>query len=207
MGRSDHFRNHQSALPSVVHHDICTCNYVQNHTLGRQSMSRLRNALVVTAVCAIFMAVFAHVWAEGGKRMARAATPVIAAKAAVNSPAADKSPAGILRTLFGRKARVAYGGASSTSAATVATDKSAYLPGSHVVASGSGWAPSVGVQLTFTELSTTAPQGALHVPVSITVLTDGAGNFASNADPNADFVTDVTHDATVTMQVTAAGQD
>src|SRR4051812_1302941 len=64
MGRSDHFRNHQSALPSVVHHDTCTCNYVQNHTLGRHSMSRLRHALVIAAVCALVFTTFTHLRAS-----------------------------------------------------------------------------------------------------------------------------------------------
>ena len=99
------------------------------------------------------------------------------------------------------------GGSSTT--ATVQTDKLAYLPGSPVVATGSGWLSGGVVTLTYTELSSTDtdPKAQLSGPATAYAYPGSDGTFTSAGNPNGAFSTDTVHNSTVTMNVTATGLD
>src|SRR5262249_52958383 len=82
-----------------------------------------------------------------------------------------------------RSTRVARGQGAAAAAAAVQTDKRAYLPGSDVVATGSGWSSNVVVTLTYTEIASTDPKDKLNGPVTVFASTDASGSFSSAGDP------------------------
>ncbi|HZY10938.1 MAG TPA: hypothetical protein VFF29_07265, partial [Bacteroidota bacterium] len=83
--------------------------------------------------------------------------------------------------------------AFAQSTATVTTDKLDYMPGEHVIVSGSGWAPGETVSLLFEE----SPY--IHPPQTLYTVADGAGNIS-----NSDYLIE-DHDLGQTFTLTATG--